>query len=108
MLASELHKATVNTKPPYTVTGIIIHKLAASLFKPQGSKRGKKVAAYSPEITVYKNCSYHDLLSLSLSLQNHKVHNIKRHTMKIMSHNLSLLSLFFSLSLFTPPLSQIG
>src|SRR4029434_2022866 len=41
-----------NTKPPYTVTGIIIHKLAASLFKPRGSKRGKKVAAYSPEITV--------------------------------------------------------
>src|SRR4029434_10461136 len=39
-------------KPPYTVTGIIIHKLAASLFKPRGSKRGKKVAAYSPEITV--------------------------------------------------------
>ena len=29
-----------------------IHKLAASLFKPRGSKRGKKVAAYSPEITV--------------------------------------------------------
>src|SRR4029434_4544143 len=52
MLASELHKATVNTKPPYTVTGIIIHKLAASLFKPRGSTRGKKVAAYSPEITV--------------------------------------------------------
>src|SRR4029434_5518245 len=41
-----------NTKPPYTVTGIIIHKLAASLFKPRGSKRAKKVAAYSPEITV--------------------------------------------------------
>ena len=29
-----------------------IHKLAASLYKPQGSKHGKKVAAYSPEITV--------------------------------------------------------
>ena len=41
-----------STKPPYTVTGIIIHKLAASLFKPRGSKRGKKVAAYSPENTV--------------------------------------------------------
>src|SRR4029434_6288769 len=41
-----------STKPPYTVTGIIIHKLAASLFKPRGSKRGEKVAAYSPEITV--------------------------------------------------------
>ena len=25
-----------------------------SLFKPQGSKLGKKVAAYSPEITVYR------------------------------------------------------
>src|SRR4029434_1293265 len=54
MIASELHKATVNAKPPYTVTGIIIHKLAASLFKPRGSNRGKKVAAYSPEITVGK------------------------------------------------------
>src|SRR4029434_5710139 len=45
-------RRTANTKPPYTVTGIIIHKLAASLFKPRGSKRGKKVAAYSPENTV--------------------------------------------------------
>src|SRR4029434_7808513 len=52
MLASSLHKGTVNAKPPYTVTGIIIHKLAAALFKPRGSKRGEKVAAYSPEITV--------------------------------------------------------
>src|SRR4029434_2947086 len=52
MLASLIHKATVNTKTPYTVTGIIIHKLAVSLFKPRGSKRGKKVAAYSPEMTV--------------------------------------------------------
>src|SRR4029434_7045551 len=56
------HKATVNTKPPYTVTGIIIHKLAASLFKTRGSKRGKKVAAYSPANTVvlvtFKSPSY--------------------------------------------------
>ena len=29
-----------------------IHKLAASLYKPRGSKCGNKVAAYSPEITV--------------------------------------------------------
>lgn len=29
-----------------------IHKLAASLYKPRGSKRGNKVAAYSPAITV--------------------------------------------------------
>ena len=29
-----------------------IHELAALLFKPRGSKRRKKVAAYSPEITV--------------------------------------------------------
>ena len=29
-----------------------IPKLAASLYKPQGSKRGNKVAVYSPEITV--------------------------------------------------------
>src|SRR4029434_1722590 len=52
ILAPQSHhkyKATVNTKPPYTVTGILIHKLAASLFKPRGSKRGKKVAAYSPK-----------------------------------------------------------
>jgi hypothetical protein len=32
--------------------------LAASLFKPRGSKRGKKVAAYSPEITVHCNSKY--------------------------------------------------
>src|SRR4029434_2692368 len=59
MLASWLHQATINTKPPYTVTGIIIHKLAASLFKPRGSKRGKKVAAYSPKITVFVNVLYY-------------------------------------------------
>ena len=29
-----------------------IHKLAASLYKPRGSKCGNKVAVYSPEITV--------------------------------------------------------
>lgn len=29
-----------------------IHKLAASLYKPRGSKCGNKVAAYSPEIMV--------------------------------------------------------
>src|SRR4029434_3288993 len=51
ILAPQSHRK--NTKTPYTVTGIIIHKLAASLFKPRGSKRGKKVAAYSPENTVY-------------------------------------------------------
>ena len=28
-----------------------------SLFKPQGSKLGKKVAAYSPEITVNMPCT---------------------------------------------------
>src|SRR4029434_10826689 len=50
ILAPQSHRK--NTKTPYTVTVIIIHKLAASLFKPRGSKRGKKVAAYSPEITV--------------------------------------------------------
>src|SRR4029434_3728054 len=58
-----LHKATVNTKPPYTVTGIIIHKLAASLFKPRGSKHGKKVAAYSPEITVDQCHTHSDTLT---------------------------------------------
>src|SRR4029434_607690 len=54
-------KATVNTKPPYTVTGIIIHKLAASVFKPRGSKRGKKVAAYRSENAV---------VGLAMSLTN--------------------------------------
>ena len=34
-----------------------IHKLAASLYKPRGSKRGNKVVAYSPEITVSQNCN---------------------------------------------------
>ena len=29
-----------------------IHRLAASLYKPQGSNCVKKVTAYSPEITV--------------------------------------------------------
>src|SRR4029434_9846490 len=50
ILAPQSHRK--NTKTLYTVTGIIIHNVAASLFKPRGSKRGKKVAAYSPEITV--------------------------------------------------------
>ena len=30
-----------------------IYKLAASLYKPRGSKCGNKIAAYSPEITVH-------------------------------------------------------
>ena len=33
-----------------------IHKLAASLYKPRGSKCRNKVAAYSPEITVQFLC----------------------------------------------------
>jgi hypothetical protein len=36
-----------------------IHILAASLFKPRGSKPGKKVAAYSPEFTVYIKYGQH-------------------------------------------------
>src|SRR4029434_586566 len=55
----------------HKATGIIIHKLAASLFKPRGSKRGEKVAAYSPEITVTVLLIWNIAVFLSLLRGSH-------------------------------------